>query len=79
VVNLADSLLRHEIYFAEIFEMFGDAIQKTFGPALLELRKKYLPTEQARALERLLRSGDVNHAGRARYRKRLISARWRFR
>jgi len=54
VVTLADSLLRHEIYFAEIFEMFGQPIQKTFGPALLELRRKYLPVDQVRALERLL-------------------------
>ena len=54
MVTLADSLLRHEIYFAEIFEMFGQPIQKTFGPALVELRRKYLPVEQVRALERLL-------------------------
>lgn len=66
VVNLADSLLRHEIYFAEIFEMFGEAIQKAFGPALIELRKKYLPTEQVRALERMLRSGDFAPAVGAR-------------
>src|SRR6185437_5684643 len=28
MVTLADSLLRHEIYFAEIFELFGQPIQK---------------------------------------------------
>ncbi|MBS0528155.1 MAG: TrmB family transcriptional regulator [Proteobacteria bacterium] len=66
VVNLADSLLRHEIYFAEIFEMFGEPIQKAFGPALMELRKKYLPTEQVRALERMLRSGDLAPVADAR-------------
>lgn len=66
VVNLADSLLRHEIYFAEIFEMFGEPIQKAFGPALIELRKKYLPTEQVRALERMLRSGDLAPVADAR-------------
>ena len=54
IVNLADSLLRHEVYFAEIFEMFGQPIQKTFGPALLELRRQYLPAGQVRALERVL-------------------------
>jgi sugar-specific transcriptional regulator TrmB len=54
IVNLADSLLRHEIYFAEIFEMFGQPIQKTFGPALLELRRQYLPSQQVSALERTL-------------------------
>jgi len=66
VVNLADSLLRHEIYFAEIFALFGDAIQKEFGPALLELRKKYLPTDQVRALERMIRSGEMNFPSGAR-------------
>jgi len=54
IVNLADSLLRHEIYFAEIFEMFGQPIQKTFGPAIIELRRKYLPEPQVLALEKLL-------------------------
>lgn len=54
IVNLAELLLRHEIYFAEIFEMFGQAIQKTFGPALIELRRKYLPPHQVAALEQLL-------------------------
>jgi sugar-specific transcriptional regulator TrmB len=54
IVNLAESLLRHEIYFAEIFEMFGQPIQKTFGPAIIELRRKYLPQPQVEALEKLL-------------------------
>jgi sugar-specific transcriptional regulator TrmB len=54
IVNLAESLLRHEIYFAEIFEMFGQPIQKTFGPAMIELRRKYLPAPQVAALEQLL-------------------------
>jgi HTH-type transcriptional regulator, sugar sensing transcriptional regulator len=54
IVNLAESLLRHEIYFAEIFEMFGQQIQEKFGPAMIELRRKYLPRPQVEALEELL-------------------------
>lgn len=54
VVNLADSLIRHEVYLAEIFDKLGPQLEKHFGPALFSLRKKYLPTEQARALERRL-------------------------
>jgi HTH-type transcriptional regulator, sugar sensing transcriptional regulator len=54
IVNMAESLLRHEFYFAEIFEMFGQPIQKTFGPALIDLRRKYLPRPQIEALEALL-------------------------
>lgn len=56
VVFVADSLIRHEVYIAEIFAQLGDEIQARFGPALLELRRKYLPTEQVRALERMLES-----------------------
>ncbi len=51
IVNMAETLIRHEIYFAEIFQAHGAEIQKTFGPALLKLRRKYLPREQARALK----------------------------
>jgi hypothetical protein len=34
--------------------MFGQPIQKTFGPAIIELRRKYLPEPQVLALEKLL-------------------------
>lgn len=54
IVHLAETMLRHELYFAEIFEKFGEPIQKEFGPALLELRRKYLPIAQVEALEMLL-------------------------
>lgn len=56
VVSIADTLIRHEIYFAEIFEEFGEAIQEAFGPALINMRRKYLPREQVEALETLLLS-----------------------
>lgn len=47
VVLLADTLIRHEIYFAEIFKYFGEDIQKKFGPAIIKLRRSYLPKDQA--------------------------------
>ena len=56
IVNMADSLLRHEIYFAEIFRVFGDEIQEEFGPAMLKLREKYLPQAQVKALKDLLKA-----------------------
>lgn len=62
LVNMVDSLIRHEIYFAEIFEAFGEQIMQRFGPALYNLRCKYLPRQQASDLgERLsrIRSGDT--------------------
>jgi hypothetical protein len=57
IVNMADTLLRHEVYFAEIFERFGDEIQEAFGTALIDLRRKYLPGEQAAELLRFLEAG----------------------
>lgn len=47
VVLLADTLIRHEIYFAEIFKHFGEDIQRKFGPAIIKLRRSYLPPDQA--------------------------------
>lgn len=57
VVTLAESLIRHEIYLAEIFLHFGQRLEQKFGPALYRLRSKYLPQEQALALGR--RTGQV--------------------
>lgn len=60
IVNMADSLLRHEIYFAEIFKEFGDQIHEKFGPALFKLRQKYLPQSQVKKLEELLVADEFN-------------------
>jgi HTH-type transcriptional regulator, sugar sensing transcriptional regulator len=55
VVNMAESLIRHEIYLAEIFGRFGQQIEAAFGPALVSLRRNYLPKAQANALDDLLK------------------------
>jgi sugar-specific transcriptional regulator TrmB len=57
IVNMADSLIRHEIYLAEIFNRLSQQLEREFGPALLSLRQKYLPREQAKALEAQLARG----------------------
>lgn len=54
VVNLTDTMIRHEVYLAEIFAAFGKELDRKFGPALLRLRKEYLPGDQVRALEKQL-------------------------
>lgn len=56
VVNMAESLIRHEIYLAEIFERFGREIEAGFGPALVSLRQNYLPAPQAEALSEVLKT-----------------------
>ena len=73
IVNLAESLIRHEVYFAEIFEMFGQPIQKTFGPALMDLRRKYLPPPQADALEKLLGLPSSSEKKTSKTRKERIT------
>jgi sugar-specific transcriptional regulator TrmB len=57
VVNMAESLIRHEIYVAEIFIHFGKELDEKFGPALLSLRQKYLPKDQVSVLEETLEKG----------------------
>ena len=54
VVTLAESLIRHELYVAEIFTHFGKQLDEKFGPALFSLRQKYLPKDQISELERTL-------------------------
>ena len=51
IVNLADSLIRHEIYLAEIFKHFSHLLEQKFHPGLFELRKNYLPKEQVAELK----------------------------
>lgn len=52
LVNMADTLIRHEIYIAEIFDAFGKEIQGRFGTALFDLRQKYLPASQVKDLKK---------------------------
>lgn len=61
VVTMAESLIRHEIYLAEIFLHFGEPIEQRFGQALYRLRRKYLPKEQAQELGR--RTGQLAQEG----------------
>jgi len=46
VVNLAESVIRHEVYLAEIFAHFGNSITDDFGLLMQRLRRKYLPSDQ---------------------------------
>lgn len=59
VVNMADTMIRHEIYLAEIFRNLGSEIETIFGPALYKLRRQYLPREQSKSLERILVSNGL--------------------
>ncbi|MDP2737966.1 MAG: helix-turn-helix domain-containing protein [Pseudorhodobacter sp.] len=47
IVNMAESLIRHDFYMAEIFARFGDQIDAAFGPYLRDLRLACFTPEQA--------------------------------
>lgn len=46
VVTMAESLIRHDLYLAEIFLKFGKQIDEKFGPHLYDIRSKYFSAEQ---------------------------------
>lgn len=74
LVSVAETLIRHEIYFAEIFEAMGDQIQERFGPALFELREKYLPEDLVGILRSRLALPEKTSKPTRRPRKRVTSA-----
>lgn len=47
IVNMAESLIRHDYYMAEIFLRFGKEIDAAFGPYLRDLRLACFTPEQA--------------------------------
>ncbi len=54
VVYMAESLIRHEVYLAEIFQEFRPQIEKRFGPALVQLREHFLPVQYVHELKQIL-------------------------
>lgn len=51
---MAESLIRHDLYLAEIFRRFGPQIDEAFGPFLASLRRSYFSPEQVACLEQTL-------------------------
>lgn len=47
IVTMAHSLIRHDIYIAEIFRRFGAQIDEAFGPYLRDIRLSCFTPEQA--------------------------------
>lgn len=52
IVNLAESLVRHDYYMAEIFARFGAQIDEAFGPYLRDLRLACFSPEQAASFKK---------------------------
>ena len=50
VVRMAETLIRHDIYMAEMMSAFGPQIEKKFGKALVNLRRKLFSPQQMELL-----------------------------
>ena len=46
IVTMAETIIRHDIYIAEIFSKLGYEIEKEFGRHLSKIREKYFSKEQ---------------------------------
>lgn len=46
IVRMAETLIRHDIYMAEMMTAFGDQMEKKFGKGLVNLRKQLFSPEQ---------------------------------
>lgn len=69
VVTMAETLIRHDVYLAEIFERFGDRIDAHFGPHLMDLRRALFSPDQRSDFERnlrVVRARQSNGRGRPR-------------
>ncbi len=62
IVTMAESLIRHDIYLAEIFERFGPQIDEAFGAYLVELRRRYFSSEQLVSLNETMQNILVDGA-----------------
>jgi sugar-specific transcriptional regulator TrmB len=52
IVTMAHSLIRHDLYMAEIFQRFGPQIDKAFGPYLRDIRMSCFTPDQMESFKR---------------------------
>ena len=51
IVRMAETLIRHDVYMAEIMAFLGDEIESQFGKGLIKLRKELFSPEQMTLLK----------------------------
>ena len=56
IVTIAESLIRHDMYLAEIFQKFGAQIDEAFGPYLISLRRRYFSPQQLVSLNETMQN-----------------------
>jgi len=54
VVTMAETIIRHDIYLAEIYGRFGSEIDEAFGPYLVNVREELFSAEQLEHMHRRL-------------------------
>lgn len=71
VVYMSETMIRHEVYLAEIINAFGPAIEERFGKDLLSLRQRHLPADLLEHVQRraTAKQAAVQRAVRASSRK----------
>lgn len=65
VVRMAESLIRHDIYMAEIMTEYGKEIEQRFGVGLFKLRRQMFSPEQLQLLETNLVKTSAQTASRS--------------
>lgn len=71
VVFMAETMIRHEAYLAEIINAYGPAIEQRFGKDLISLREQYLPANLFSEVRKRVKS----RSSAARAREQRVSTR----
>jgi sugar-specific transcriptional regulator TrmB len=64
VVRMAETLIRHDIYMAEMMSAFGTQIERKFGKALIDLREKLFSPQQMALLHTNMPRTAIKRAAR---------------
>jgi len=76
IVTISESLIRHDLYMAEIFIKFGDQIDQEFGPHLYKIRSKYFsPQQMVKYSHTIAEISDVSIKGKKRSTNKPTTAR----
>ncbi|HYG45386.1 MAG TPA: helix-turn-helix domain-containing protein [Bordetella sp.] len=59
IVRMAETLIRHDIYMAEMMSAFGSQIEKKFGRALINLRRQLFSPQQMALLRTNMPEADT--------------------
>jgi sugar-specific transcriptional regulator TrmB len=63
IVTMAETLIRHDMYLAEIFAKFGDRITQAFGPHMRQLRANSFSPGQLAAMNDMLAQATDHPSG----------------